>query len=69
MTHQEDRVTPAILPCPFCGQPPIILSGGEHQLGLRIECETPGCVNPHVGYYDHQTAVRVWNMRAVLDAS
>ena len=53
----------SLLPCPFCGKPPIYFGSGENQRGLMIECETPGCVNPHVSYYDHGTAVRVWNQR------
>lgn len=52
-----------LLPCPFCGRPPETQGSGESQRGLMIDCATPGCVNPHVSYYDHETARRVWNTR------
>jgi hypothetical protein len=52
-----------ILACPFCGKPPETMGSGESQCGLMIECITPGCVNPHISYYDHKTAVHIWNMR------
>ena len=50
--------------CPFCGRPPATLGSGEGQKGLMIECLTPGCVNPHVSYYDHTAAIYAWNTRA-----
>lgn len=52
-------------PCPFCGQPPIHFGSGEGGRGLMIECKTPGCVNPHVSYYDHDAAINAWNRRAL----
>lgn len=54
----------AILPCPFCGKLPETLGSGDGQRGLMIQCITPHCVNPHVSYYDHATAIAVWNRRA-----
>ena len=54
-----------ILPCPFCGQPPIAFGSGEKQSGLMIECVSELCCHPHVSSYDHATAIAVWNMRAV----
>jgi hypothetical protein len=56
-----------ILPCPFCGQEPMISGSGEDQRGLMIECVTGGCVNPHVSYYQHTVAIRVWNRRGGVD--
>lgn len=58
----------AIKPCPFCGKRPQWFGSGENNRGLMIECETPGCVNPHVSYYDHNTAVEVWNQRKISNA-
>ncbi len=52
-----------ILPCPFCGKPPETQQGGEGGRGLMIDCITPNCVNPHVSYYDHASAIAVWNRR------
>ena len=56
-----------ILPCPFCGREPYIDGSGEGQRGLMIHCMTKDCVNPHVSYYDHDTARRVWNRRVVKE--
>lgn len=53
-----------ILPCPFCGQPPQILASGEQWRGLMIHCISDNCANPSLSYYDHDTALRVWNRRA-----
>lgn len=55
------------LPCPFCGQPPDVMGSGEGQRGLMIQCITDGCVNPHVSYYDHNTAIAKWNERRSVD--
>lgn len=52
-----------LLACPFCGAAPETQGSGEGQKGLMIDCITPGCVNPHVSYYDHPTAIRAWNTR------
>jgi len=55
-----------LLPCPFCGQPPIAFGSGDKQSGLMIECvSNVPCCHPHVSYYDHATAIAVWNTRAV----
>lgn len=59
---------PAIKSCPFCGREPFIEGSGEGQRGLMIHCLTDGCVNPHVSYYDHASAVRAWNRRALTSA-
>lgn len=40
------------------------MGSGERQRGLMIECITRGCVNPHVSYYDHASAIAAWNRRA-----
>ena len=56
-------ITDSIRVCPFCGQYPEYFGSGENQRGLMIECQTPGCVNPHVSYYNHAVAVSVWNRR------
>jgi hypothetical protein len=40
---------------------------GEGQRGLMIECVTGGCVNPHVSYYEHAIALRIWNRRNGVD--
>lgn len=52
-----------ILPCPFCGKAPEAFPSGENGRGLMIECITRNCVNPHVSYYDHASAIRIWNRR------
>lgn len=52
-----------VLVCPFCGKHPETMGSGEGQRGLMIHCITPGCVNPHVSYYEHAEARRVWNRR------
>jgi hypothetical protein len=56
-----------ILPCPFCGCEPNTTPSGENGRGLMIECITGGCVNPHVSYYQHVVAIRVWNRRNGVD--
>lgn len=53
-----------LLDCPFCGKQPITFGSGENQKGLMIECATPNCINPHVSYYDHKSAIHAWNRRA-----
>ena len=52
-----------LLPCPFCGKHPETMGLGDGQRGLMIHCITPNCVNPHVSYYEHDAARRVWNSR------
>lgn len=49
--------------CPFCGSEPEVMGSGEGQKGLMIHCIGAQCPNPSVSYYDHQTAIRVWNRR------
>lgn len=53
-----------ILPCPFCGKDPETQPSGENGRGLMIDCITKDCVNPHISYYNHESAIRVWNKRA-----
>lgn len=57
-----------LLPCPFCGSEPVTSDSGKDGAGLMIECFGDACVGPHVSYYDHATAVRVWNTRAALQS-
>ncbi len=64
MTLQPEK---RALPCPFCGKPPFMETVGKDRAGLMIECTTIGCVNPHVSYCAHDTALRVWNMRRAND--
>lgn len=52
-----------VLACPFCGAPPMTMPSGEQDQGLMIHCVTDGCVSPSVSYYDHKTALLVWNKR------
>lgn len=54
-----------LLPCPFCGKAPHTIPSGEGGKGLMIDCFTEGCVGPHTSYYNHATAIRVWNTRAI----
>jgi hypothetical protein len=51
-------------PCPFCGERPVTFGSGDGQKGLMIECIGEWCPNPGVSYYDHSTAMAVWNRRA-----
>ncbi len=57
-----DRL-PKILPCPFCGSEPEVMGSGEQQRGLMIHCIGKDCPNPSTSYYDHASAIRVWNRR------
>lgn len=59
----ENRHRARVLPCPFCGKAPEIMSSGENQRGLMIHCITEECVNPNTSYYDHESALHVWNRR------
>ena len=61
--HIAENPAMKILPCPFCGREPYISGSGEGQRGLMIECMTPGCVSPHVSFYEHAAAVAAWNRR------
>lgn len=49
--------------CPFCGIKPEIMTSGELSTGLMISCISENCANPSVSYYDHETALAVWNQR------
>jgi hypothetical protein len=31
-----------------------------------IHCMAFDCVNPHVSFYEHEEAIRLWNHRPVL---
>lgn len=57
-----------ILPCPFCGKPPITMPSGEAGRGLMIECVTSGCVGPHTSWVPPQSAIAAWNRRASIAA-
>lgn len=59
----KPATAPYVLACPFCGKPPETMGSGEGLRGLMIHCITDGCVNPHTSYYDHASAIRVWNRR------
>lgn len=52
-----------VLPCPFCGTKPEVMTSGERSRGLMIHCIAENCANPSVSYYDHETALAVWNQR------
>ena len=70
MTDDPDETVPVeLLPCPFCGEQPFTLGSGEGQRGLMIECATPGCVQPHVSYYEHEASIAAWNTRPAIDAA
>lgn len=56
----------ALKSCPFCGSKPITTESGEGGKGLMIECMGDNCPHPHVSYYDHASAIKVWNRRANL---
>lgn len=53
--------------CPFCGQPPEVMTSGERSTGLMIQCITENCANPSVSYYEHELALAVWNRRNAAD--
>ena len=66
MTEEEAPEALVVMPCPFCGVIPEQMGSGEGQRGLMIHCISDGCVNPHVSYYDHASAIRAWNRRAPI---
>lgn len=59
----ETRHAGRILPCPFCGEPPVVWGSGENNRGLMLHCISDDCPNPSVSYYDHEAALAVWNQR------
>jgi hypothetical protein len=60
----ESQYRDKVLPCPFCGTPPMIMQSGERGRGLMLHCIADGCVGPSVSYYEHETTLRTWNRRA-----
>lgn len=63
MTQAMRGLTYRILPCPFCGNIPVVMGSGERARGLMIHCIHVPCVNPSVSYYDHTIAMLAWNQR------
>jgi len=61
--YLETTYRSRIKTCPFCGKPPLIGASGEGWRGLMIHCVTDGCLAPSTSYYDHESALRVWNRR------
>lgn len=59
----EAKYRATVKPCPFCGTAPEIMAAGEHDRGLMIHCIADKCANPSVSYYDHKSALGVWNRR------
>lgn len=59
----EAKYRDRVLPCPFCGQPPVILGSGEDSRGLMIHCISDDCPSPSTSYYEHESTLRVWNRR------
>lgn len=49
--------------CPFCGKQPAVFPSGDGT-GEMVECQNPGCINPHVSYYGKNVARQKWNARA-----
>jgi hypothetical protein len=45
------------------------MKSGENGRGLMIHCINTGCVNPHVSFYEHDEALRLWNMRDAARSS
>lgn len=52
-----------VMACPFCGTKPEVMPSGERGRGLMIHCIAENCPNPSASYYDHETALAVWNRR------
>lgn len=57
-----------ILPCPFCGQPPVVERTGFHLGGRTIRCETEDCMGPHTTAAHIEDAVVQWNRRAPAES-
>lgn len=65
-TPAETPEREGLLPCPWCGKPPVL-----HDLGRRayVECEDRGCAVRPLGTSDEggrDAAVAAWNRRAAL---
>lgn len=58
-----EKVAERTLPCPFCGNAPYLMKSGDGERGLMIHCIAENCSNPSTSYYDHESALRVWNQR------
>lgn len=59
----DPKTVARVMPCPFCGIKPKVMTSGERSRGLMIHCVTENCPNPSTSYYDHETALAVWNQR------
>lgn len=59
----DPKTVARIMPCPFCGKPPEVMTSGERSKGLMVCCITENCPNPSTSYYDHETTIAVWNQR------
>lgn len=60
----------ALLPCPFCGEPPEV-SGGDHNNPWVVECVNPDCpvLCAVDGADTKKQAITAWNTRAALSAT
>lgn len=59
----EAKYRKDVKPCPFCGEPPVIMSSGSHGEGLMIHCIADCCTHPSSSFYEHRLALEVWNRR------
>lgn len=59
----DAKTVARVMPCPFCGTKPEVMGSGENSRGLMIHCIAENCPNPSTSYYDHETALAVWNQR------
>lgn len=55
-----------ILPCPFCGEPPVVSTTGPLLEDWVIRCENPDCMGPHTTAAFVEDAVVQWNQRAPI---
>jgi len=58
------EIASALLPCPFCGNPPAVEMTGFHLGGRTIRCETDDCMGPHTTAACMDDALIQWNRRA-----
>ena len=58
----KDKVTEALLPCPFCGGEAIILTDGR----CRVRCSKCYVTMPGVHRIEKEKAVNDWNRRTAL---